>query len=127
MDLDATSWIEHVPGWLHAAGELSDELMATARWEQRSRCVTYRSVWINLYRTQRDSTSWHGDPISKVQETSTVPVLSLGAARRFLVRPAAGDLVVMGGRCQRDWRHSVPKQATQAGPRISVNFAPFRT
>jgi alkylated DNA repair dioxygenase AlkB len=97
--------------------------------------VAYRYVWLNLYRTQRDSTSWHGDPIGKVQPTSVVPVLSLGAARRFLIRPAAGgasvaltaaagDLIVMGGRCQRDWRHAVPKQATPAGPRISVNFAP---
>jgi alkylated DNA repair dioxygenase AlkB len=92
-------------------------------------------VWLNLYRNHRDSTSWHGDPIGKVQPTSTVPVLSLGAARRFLIRPAEGgksvaltagpgDLIVMGGRSQRDWRHSVPKQATAAGPRISVNFAP---
>ena len=173
IELDATSWIEHVPGWLHASGALFDELMATASWEQRYRYmfdrhvieprltaeyrdisdapqallhevttvlarhygVAYRYVWLNLYRTHRDSTSWHGDPIGKVQETSTVPVLSLGATRRFLIRPAeggqsvslavaSGDLVVMGGRSQRDWRHSVPKQATPAGARISINFAP---
>ncbi len=43
--------------------------------------VAYRYLWLNLYRTHRDSTSWHGDPIGKVQETSTVPVLSLGATR----------------------------------------------
>ncbi|MGH3293888.1 MAG: alpha-ketoglutarate-dependent dioxygenase AlkB [Trebonia sp.] len=100
--------------------------------------VGYRYLWLNLYRTHRDSTSWHGDPIGKIQETSTVPVLSLGATRRFLIRPAqsgksvplavaSGDLIVMGGRAQRDWRHSVPKQATPAGPRISVNFAPHLT
>jgi alkylated DNA repair dioxygenase AlkB len=97
--------------------------------------VAYRYLWLNLYRTNRDSTSWHGDPIAKVQRTSTVPVLSLGAARRFLIKPAeggksvsllaaSGDLIVMGGRSQRDWRHSVPKQAALAGPRISINFAP---
>jgi alkylated DNA repair dioxygenase AlkB len=99
--------------------------------------VDYRTLWMNLYRTNRDSTGWHGDLIGKVQQTSTVPVLSLGVTRRFLIRPVAGgkslslkvgggDLVVMGGRSQRDWRHSVPKQATPAGARISVNFAPFR-
>jgi alkylated DNA repair dioxygenase AlkB len=173
IELDATSWVEHAPGWLGAGGELFDELMATAAWEQRDRWmydrqvveprltaeyqdisaapqqllhtitetlsahygVAYRYVWLNLYRDHRDSTSWHGDPIGKVQPTSTVPVLSLGATRRFLIKPAegghsvsltvsSGDLVVMGGRCQRDWRHSVPKQATPAGPRISINFAP---
>jgi alkylated DNA repair dioxygenase AlkB len=99
--------------------------------------VTYRSLWINLYRDQRDSTAWHGDVIGKVQEQSTVPVLTLGATRRFLIRPAdggpsrvfrpvSGDLIVMGGRCQRDWRHCVPKQTEPAGPRISINFAPER-
>ena len=173
IELDATSWVEHVPGWLGAGGALFDELMVTAPWEQRYRYmydrrvieprltaeykdvsavpqellrtvtetlaehygVAYRYLWLNLYRTHRDSTSWHGDPIGKVQPTSTVPVLSVGATRRFLIRPAeggksvsltvaSGDLVVMGGRCQRDWRHSVPKQASPAGPRISVNFAP---
>jgi alkylated DNA repair dioxygenase AlkB len=97
--------------------------------------VTYPSAWINLYRHHRDSTSWHGDHVGKTQAESTVPVLSLGATRRFLIRPkdggastsltvASGDLVVMRGRSQRDWRHSVPKQTREAGPRISVNFAP---
>lgn len=175
IQLDETSWIEHVPGWLQGSGHLFRELVETAPWEQRDRWmfarkfveprltaeypditvapqpllhtvaaaltshygVDYRSLWINLYRTNRDSTGWHGDLIGKVEEESTVPVLSLGATRRFLIRPvaggrsvslkvAAGDLVVMGGRSQRDWRHSVPKQATPAGARISVNFAPFR-
>ncbi len=98
--------------------------------------VPYRKLWMNQYRANRDSTRWHGDFIGKVQETSTVPVLSLGATRRFLIKPTAGgasgsftvssgDLIVMGGRSQRDWRHSVPKQTTPAGARISVNFAPI--
>ena len=95
--------------------------------------VPYDGLWINLYRDHRDSTGWHGDWPSCKREQCSVPVLSLGAQRRFLVRPRAGgastiisvrsgDLVVMGGRCQRDWRHCVPKQATPAGPRVSVNF-----
>jgi alkylated DNA repair dioxygenase AlkB len=98
--------------------------------------VACRRIWINLYRDHRDSTSWRGDPIAKIQETSTVPVLSLGATRRFLIKcaeggkslslaVAAGDLVVMGGRSRRDRRHSVPKHATATGARISVNFAPI--
>ncbi len=95
--------------------------------------IPYDGLWINLYRDHRDSTGWHGDWPSCKRDVCTVPVLSLGAPRRFLVRrrdggpstaitPCSGDLVVMGGRCQRDWRHCVPKQATPAGPRISVNF-----
>jgi alkylated DNA repair dioxygenase AlkB len=94
---------------------------------------TYDGLWINLYRDHRDSTSWHADHPSCKREICVVPVLSLGSPRRFLIRPraggasvrftpAAGDLIVMGGRAQRDWLHMVPKQATAAGPRISVNF-----
>ena len=99
--------------------------------------VRYRSLWVNLYRDQHDSTAWHGDNIGRVQAESIVPVLTLGARRRFLIRPAdggptstfrptSGDLIVMGGRAQRDWRHSVPKESAPSGPRISINFAPER-
>jgi alkylated DNA repair dioxygenase AlkB len=99
--------------------------------------VQYRSLWVNLYRDQHDSTAWHGDNIGRIQAESIVPVLTLGASRRFLMRPtrggptwtfrpASGDLIVMGGRAQRDWRHCVPKESTPSGPRISINFAPER-
>jgi alkylated DNA repair dioxygenase AlkB len=101
---------------------------------RRYHCA-YRSLWINLYRDEHDSTAWHGDRIGRVTPDCVVPVLSLGSTRTFLIRPAAGgpsvtfrpaagDLIVMGGRCQVDWRHSVPKQATPAGARISINFKP---
>lgn len=99
--------------------------------------VRYRSLWVNLYRDQRDSTAWHGDNIGRIQAESIVPVLTLGATRRFLIRsthggaawtfrPASGDLIVMGGRAQRDWRHCVPKESMPSAPRISINFAPER-
>jgi alkylated DNA repair dioxygenase AlkB len=99
--------------------------------------VRYRSLWVNLYRDQHDSTAWHGDNIGRVQAESIVPVLTLGASRRFQIRPThggrtwtlrpvSGDLIVMGGRAQRDWVHCVPKESTPSGPRISINFAPER-
>jgi alkylated DNA repair dioxygenase AlkB len=95
----------------------------------------YRSLWMNLYRDHHDSTAWHGDRIGRVTPNCIVPVLSLGAARKFLIRPleggksrtfhpGSGDLIVMGGRCQVEWVHSVPKQTTPSGPRISINFKP---
>src|SRR5579864_9470186 len=98
--------------------------------------VRYRWLWVNLYRDQHDSTAWHGDNIGKIQAESIVPVLTLGASRRFLIRPkdgggqtwtfrpVSGDLIVVGGRAQREWVHCVPKESTPSGPRISINFAP---
>ena len=35
-----------------------------------------------------------------------------------------GDLLVMGGSCQRTWDHAVLKTAKPVGPRISVQFRP---
>ena len=95
--------------------------------------VRYDHLWLNYYRDGRDSTAWHGDRIACVRSACIVPVLTLGATRRFLLRPkrggrslvlepAAGDVVVMGGRCQKDWVHCVPKTAEPCGARISVNF-----
>jgi alkylated DNA repair dioxygenase AlkB len=94
--------------------------------------VPYDSAWLNWYRDHHESTSWHGDRGRK--DECIVPVLSLGDTRRFLIRPKAGgrsttfvvesgDLIVMGGRCQRDWVHCVPKETQAALGRISVNFA----
>jgi hypothetical protein len=64
-----------------------------------------------------------------------VAIVSLGAPRSLLLRPigggatvrfrvGAGDLLVMGGSCQRTWEHAVPKTARPVGPRISVQFRP---
>jgi alkylated DNA repair dioxygenase AlkB len=94
--------------------------------------VEFNSGGLNLYRDGRDSVAWHRDRIAKTISHPLVGILTLGSARRFLVRPfgggrsirfdpAAGDLIVTGGLMQREWEHCVPKVA-EAGPRISVTF-----
>jgi len=89
-----------------------------------------------FYRDERDSVAWHGDTIGRGStEDTMVAIVSLGEARPLVLRPRAGacavrynlghgDLVVMGGSCQRTWEHAVPKSARPAGPRISVQFRP---
>lgn len=94
------------------------------------------SAGLCLYRDGADSVAWHGDRLGRGRTSDTmVAVLSLGSARAFLLRPRGGgqamrltvghgDLVVMGGSCQRTWEHAVPKTRRLAGPRISVQFRP---
>jgi alkylated DNA repair dioxygenase AlkB len=96
--------------------------------------VGFDSVWVNLYRDGRDSVAWHGDRNRHVMERPRVATVSLGARRKFQLRrrgtstishtlmPGVGDLVVMGGECQREWEHTVPKTAQQVGPRMSVTI-----
>jgi alkylated DNA repair dioxygenase AlkB len=88
-----------------------------------------------LYRDGRDSVAWHGDTTARDMVRAIVATVSLGEPRRFLLRPVegppelrawslgGGDLLVMGGTCQRTWRHAVPKRA-HAGPRIALMFRP---
>ena len=88
------------------------------------------------YRDGRDSVAWHGDRIGRGRTDNTmVAIVSLGAARRLSLRPRGGghqigfslghgDLVVMGGSCQRTWEHAILKTAKPVGPRISVQFRP---
>ena len=64
-----------------------------------------------------------------------VAIVSFGSPRRLMLRPRGGgasvgfalghgDLIVMGGSCQRTWEHAILKTARPAGPRISVQFRP---
>ncbi len=92
------------------------------------------STGMCLYRTGRDSVAWHGDTIGRgATHDTVVAILSLGASRAFALRPRGGgvslrlvldhgDLIVMGGSCQRTWEHAIPKTARPIGPRVSVQF-----
>ena len=94
------------------------------------------SAGLCLYRDGRDSVAWHGDTIGRgSKEDTMVAIVSLGTPRPLLLRPRGGgsairhevghgDLIVMGGSCQRTWEHAVPKTARPVGPRISVQFRP---
>jgi len=98
-----------------------------------------------LYRDGRDSVAWHGDTSGRRVHQTIVAILSLGNPRAFMLRPAQGggetpsaeggnqtqrylvghgDLLVMGGTCQRTWQHAIPKTTKAIGPRISVQFRP---
>jgi alkylated DNA repair dioxygenase AlkB len=97
-------------------------------------------VTLAYYRDGRDSVAFHGDKMGALRRDTVVAIVSLGAPRQFLLRPApdpgnlgnprlsthrfrfgGGDLLVMGGTCQETWEHGVPKMA-QAGPRLAIMF-----
>ena len=98
----------------------------------------FRTAGMCLYRDGRDSVAWHGDRIGRGSTHDTmVAIVSIGTPRALLLRPRGGgkghtirqvighgDLLVMGGSCQRSWEHAVPKTARPVGPRISIQFRP---
>jgi len=96
--------------------------------------VALGAAAFNYYRDGRDSVAPHGDRELRETDDTLVCLLTLGATRPFRLRPhgrrggpthdlapGSGDVLVMGGACQRDWEHAVPK-VRAAGPRVSVTW-----
>jgi alkylated DNA repair dioxygenase AlkB len=129
--------------WYGPGEPLPHSLLADAREalnryygpEPRERFAT---AGMCLYRDGRDSVAWHGDRIGRGRWQDTmVAIVSFGSPRPLLLRPAGGgspslrfplghgDLVIMGGSCQRTWEHCIPKTAKPVGPRVSVQFRPL--
>jgi alkylated DNA repair dioxygenase AlkB len=163
-ELEPGAWFDHAQGWLRGHQCLFDVLVSSMRWrserrEMYTRVVDvprlyalvpedgagrrtlsarygeqFERVSLAHYRDGRDSVAWHGDTVARELQNAVVATVSVGAPRRFLLRPKAGghslalslgwgDLLVMGGSCQRTWQHSVPK-VVNAGPRIAIMFRP---
>lgn len=106
------------------------------RWYAAELGEPFVTAGMCLYRDGRDSVAWHGDRIGRSKDQDTmVAIVSVGSARSLMLRPRGGgesrgfslghgDLVVMGGSCQRTWDHCIPKTAATVGPRISIQFRP---
>ena len=136
--------VVEVPRLLHTymiGEELPHPRLAAARDELTARYEPelgepFRTAGCCFYRDGRDSVAWHGDTIGRGSTQDTmVAIVSVGDPRRLVLRPRGGgeslafemghgDLLVMGGSCQRTWEHAVPKVAA-AGPRVSVQFRPL--
>lgn len=108
----------------------------TAHYAAEAGAPPFTTAGLCLYRDEHDSVAWHGDRVGRGATHDTlVAILSTGAPRRLLLRPRGGgatrtlqvghgDLVVMGGSCQRTWEHAVPKEHHRTGPRVSIQFRP---
>ena len=113
---------------------------------QRALQARYRVVFDGCglihYRDGRDGQAFPRDTDMRWLDDTIIAVLTLGAQRPWLLRPRtsrhehspgrgathdlaprSGDLLVMGGRCQADWEHSVAyRPDDHVGPRISLQW-----
>jgi alkylated DNA repair dioxygenase AlkB len=95
--------------------------------------ATFDQISFALYRDGNDSVAWHRDRNLRREHSGFVATVSLGEPRPFLLRPRGGgasiklqlgwgDLLVMGGTCQRTWEHTLPKVRSTKGPRLAIMF-----
>ncbi|MFJ3144537.1 alpha-ketoglutarate-dependent dioxygenase AlkB [Streptomyces halstedii] len=138
---DRTVDVPRLLAFYGAADPLPDPVLDEARTALSAHYAeelgeSFTTAGLCYYRDGRDSVAWHGDTHGRSSyEDTMVAILSLGAPRDLLLRPVGGggtvrrplghgDLIVMGGSCQRTWQHAVPKTAHAQGPRISVQYRP---
>lgn len=100
----------------------------------------FNSVLANLYRNGADGMGWHADNEREVGPSPLdrhIASISFGASRRFLLRHemertkhefllGGGDLLVMRGSTQSEFKHSIPKTAKSVGLRINLTFRKIR-
>jgi len=115
-------------------GEVPPVIDAARRALSQRYAEDFTRISLGYYRSGRESVAWHGDYVARRLPNALVATVSVGAPRRFLLRPTGGgkslalslgwgDLIVMGGSCQRTFQHSIPKVA-HADPRIAIMFRP---
>lgn len=113
--------------WTRALARLRPRVEATAG-------TRFDSVLANLYRDGRDAMGWHADDEPELGAEPVIASLSLGAARRFVLRRrndrsarhemllGPGSLLVMRGTTQTYWQHALPRTARPVGERINLTF-----
>jgi alkylated DNA repair dioxygenase AlkB len=98
----------------------------------------FDSVLANAYRDGRDSMGWHSDDEKELGPEPVIASLSLGAPRRFLLRPktrpagerggtiavslAHGSMLLMKGVSQQRFQHSLPRTKRPVGLRINLTY-----
>lgn len=101
---------------------------------EREAGVAFDSVLANRYRGGSDAMGWHSDDEPELGAEPVIASLSLGATRRFRLKPRMGDddavsldlphgsLLLMRGTTQEHWRHALPRTARAVGERINLTF-----
>ena len=96
--------------------------------------ATYNFVLVNFYANGQDSIAFHSDDEHWLGDQPCIASLSLGAERDFYMKNKSnenlkqnfalnsGDLIVMRGKTQHSWLHSVPKRISQLSGRINITF-----
>lgn len=97
--------------------------------------VAFNSVLCNLYRDGQDSMGWHADDEAELGDNPIIASVSLGAVRRFDLRPkkgrpgekfsialAHGSALIMGGDLQHHWQHQIAKTKRINSARLNLTF-----
>lgn len=111
----------------------TNELSALKKMTEEKTGTKFNSCLLNLYHNGEEGMAWHSDDEKALGKETTIASLSLGAARKFSFKHKAtkekrdiildnGSLIIMKGKTQSCWLHSLPKSVKVKHPRINLTF-----
>lgn len=121
-------------GVVHQASGWPPSLQVLRRRIDSLLGTRFNTVLLNWYRDGGDTMGYHADNEKELGPQPTIVSVSLGAARRFVMKrrnaPATkrelllegGSLLVMAGRFQEEWLHAVPASRGEMAGRINLTF-----
>lgn len=123
------------------SGILMNPLPWTTRLAQLRQLVEdacdeqFNSVLLNYYRNERDSMGLHSDDERELGLRPVIASLSLGESRTLVFKHKklrdlsavnlpleSGNLLLMKGDTQRNWKHGISKSSKPLGPRVNLTF-----
>ena len=95
--------------------------------------INFNSVLLNWYRDGKDYLSWHADDEKELGINPVIGSVNFGSSRDFMLRANDGSskitiplkhgtLLIMKGKTQHYWQHSVPKRLKNNEIRINLTF-----
>ena len=95
--------------------------------------IDFNSVLANYYRDGKDSMGWHSDDEKELGPNPTIASISFGSERDLVFRnkisketlaipQTNGCLILIDGKTQKNWQHSIKKTQKVIGPRINLTF-----
>ena len=95
--------------------------------------IDFNSVLVNYYRDGKDSMGWHSDDEKELGLNPTIASISFGSERDLVFKnkisketlsipQTHGCLILIDGKTQKNWQHSIKKTRKVIGPRINLTF-----
>ncbi len=97
-------------------------------------CTTnFNTGLLNYYRNGTDSMGLHADDERELGKNPTIASVSFGATRKMIFRKrnskekieillGHGDLLIMKGALQHQWKHELPKERKNPNARLNITF-----
>lgn len=120
-------------GYRNKANKWDDKVKKIKDTIEKITKEKYNYCLLNYYENGNASIGWHSDDEKDIKKDSSIVSVSFGCKRLFKLKNKKtkevkkiilenGDILIMKGKCQKEYWHSLPKTTKNKEERISLTF-----